>query len=383
MKIELHIIQNFAPSCLNRDDTNAPKDCEFGGFRRARISSQCLKRSIRTHSIFKEELTENLAKRTKLLIKVLSDLLIAAGVDENEITPVVPLFVQQYVGLEKDNRRTKVLLYLGNDELNRMAGKLKENWSTLLPAAQAVQEEEKKNKRDKNKALEIFKDLAKTVSREAVGATKAVDIALFGRMVAESPTENIDAACQVAHALSTHKVSMEMDFFTAVDDISNESGAGMMGTVEFNSACFYRYSLVDLEQLVQNLQGDRELALSAIKTFLAASVAAIPSGKQTSMAAQNPPSFVMVVVRESGVPCSLANAFEKPVLPSLGEGENLVAQSIKRLDDYWGRVNKMYGNKGIKARPVCLLDDVSLKHLNDQQVDNTEQLFSQVQEALS
>jgi CRISPR system Cascade subunit CasC len=140
----------------------------------------------------------------------------------------------------------------------------------------------------------------------------AVDLALFGRMLADLPNKNIDAACQVAHALSTNKVSMEFDFFTAVDDLSpeEETGAGMMGTVEFNSACFYRYANIDLKQLTGNLAGDSELAQKAVEAFLRAAVATIPTGKQNSMAAQNPPSLVFAVVRDKGL-WSLANAFVK------------------------------------------------------------------------
>lgn len=373
MKVELHIIQNFAPSCLNRDDTNAPKDCEFGGFRRARISSQCIKRTIRTSPIFKEMLQGHLGFRTKLLVKLLSDNLKEAKMDPGEIERVVPKFVEQYCGLDEENK-TKVLLYLGQDEVERIASALKENWAQLVAT---VAEGEARGDEKK------FVVLAREVAKNAVGATKAVDIALFGRMVAESPTENIDAACQVAHAISTHRVNMEMDFYTAVDDISNETGAGMMGTVEFNSACFYRYSLLDLNQLVKNLYGNRDLALRAVEAFLKASIEAIPTGKQTSMAAQNPPSFILTVVRESGAPQSLANAFERPVIPALGEDRGLVVQSIERLDHYWGRLAKMYGQDGVKTRPVCTLEDARLANLGDQLVPTVKDLVTAVREALA
>ena len=384
MKVELHIIQNFAPSCLNRDDTNAPKDCEFGGFRRARISSQCIKRTIRTSPIFKEMLQGHLGFRTKLLVKLLSDNLKEAKMDPGEIERVVPKFVEQYCGLDEENK-TKVLLYLGQDEVERIASALKENWAQLVAtvAEGEARGDETKRGKKKEENQNPFVVLAREVAKNAVGATKAVDIALFGRMVAESPTENIDAACQVAHAISTHRVNMEMDFYTAVDDISNETGAGMMGTVEFNSACFYRYSLLDLNQLVKNLYGDRDLALRAVEAFLKASIEAIPTGKQTSMAAQNPPSFILTVVRESGAPQSLANAFERPVIPALGEDRGLVVQSIERLDHYWGRLAKMYGQDGVKTRPVCTLEDARLANLGDQLVPTVKDLVTAVREALA
>src|SRR5690606_30773078 len=148
---------------------------------------------------------------------------------------------------------------------------------------------------------------------------RAVDLALFGRMLADLPDRNVDAACQVAHAISTHRVSAEFDYYTAVDDLKPDdtSGADMIGTVEFNSACYYRYANIDLRQLVKNLKGeaeevDAELAEAAVRAFLIASRDAIPTGKQNSFAARNAPSFFLAVVRDRGA-WSLANAFVAPV----------------------------------------------------------------------
>jgi CRISPR system Cascade subunit CasC len=174
-------------------------------------------------------------------------------------------------------------------------------------------------------------------------------------MLADMPDRNVNAACQVAHALSTHKVEMEMDFFTAVDDLKpdDSSGADMMGTVEFNSACFYRYALVDWDLLVRNLGGDEELARATLEAFLHASIEAIPTGKQNTFAAHNPPSFVMAAVREKGTPWSLANAFEAPVRAN---NEGLVKASIERLDQYWGRLSKMYGSP-VRALAWAALDE--------------------------
>src|SRR5205823_13620574 len=154
--------------------------------------------------------------------------------------------------------------------------------------------------------------------------------------------KNVDAACQVAHAISTNMIhSMEMDYYTAVDDINNDNpGADMIGTVEFNSACFYRYATLDVAELVGGyrdekktrpfgLQGDAELARTTAAAFLTAFVHAVPTGKQNSFAAHNPPSLVFAVVRD-GQPVSLANAFVKPIAPR--EGESLIEKSIQALD---------------------------------------------------
>jgi CRISPR system Cascade subunit CasC len=376
MKVELHIIQSFAPACLNRDDTNAVKDCEFGLHRRVRVSSQCIKRSVRTSPVFTDRVKGHTAVRTKLLIQLLTDRMLEMAMNKQQVEQVVPLFVSQYVGLDATGK-TKVLLYLGNDEIQRIAAKLHEHWDKLAEAAAQVANSEKGDKR----SLAVFSQMAKDVQSSAVGATKAADIALFGRMVAESPKDNVDAACQVAHAISTHRANMEMDFYTAVDDLSNESGAGMMGTTEFASACFYRYSLVDLDQLVSNLQGDRDLALRTLEAYLLSSILAIPTGKQTSTAPQSPPSFVMVVVRDSGSPQSLVNAFERPVYPSQTRG--VVEQSILRLDDYWGRLARMYGTDGIRLLAHCMVKDVTLKNLHAGAVESIWELVDGVKEALA
>jgi CRISPR system Cascade subunit CasC len=185
----------------------------------------------------------------------------------------------------------------------------------------------------------------------------------------------VDAACQVAHALSTNKIhSMEMDYYTAVDDINNDSpGADMIGTVEFNSACFYRYATLDVAELLGGyrdekktrpfgLQGDSELTQTTISAFLKAFIHAVPTGKQNSFAAHNPPSLVFAVVRD-GPPVSLANAFVKPITPR--GGESLVEESIKALDGYYGRLVGMYGDGGLKKSAVCQMDGVKLDHLKE------------------
>lgn len=383
MKVELHILQNFAPSCLNRDDTNSPKDCLFGGVRRARISSQCLKRAIRTSEEFQPVLDDVEGIRTKLLVSRLRENLVQLGAEIEDADNISCTFVECYSGLEKDRRRTKVLLYVGTDEINRMTQKLWDRWDELLEAAaddtDAGNDKDDKKKKD-SKLYLILKDVVKRCGSK----TKALDIALFGRMVAELPEQKVDAASQVAHAISTHRVSNELDFYTAVDDLlgSDEVGAGMMGTIEFNSACYYRYSLVDLAQLAHNLGNDLDLARDGIISFLRAAIYAVPAAKQNSMAAQNRPSFIMAVVRDSGAPQSLANAFEKPVVPAPGLDKGLVDQSIEQLDNYWGKLNKMYGEDGVREVSCCVLNDVKLKNLESACTDNVSKLLDVVRRAL-
>jgi CRISPR system Cascade subunit CasC len=157
------------------------------------------------------------------------------------------------------------------------------------------------------------------------------------------PEVNQDAACQVAHAISTHKVEREFDYFTAVDDKGDEdeTGAGMIGQVEFNSATFYRYAVIDAAKLIGNLQGDKDLALTGLGAFTQAMSRAIPTGKQNTFAAHNPPSFVGVVLRHAS-PFNLANAFEKPVWPKANK--ELTALSVEKLAEHDGKVAGFYGD---------------------------------------
>jgi len=358
MYIELHMIQNFAPANLNRDDTNNPKDCEFGGVRRARISSQCIKRAIRREPVFAETTGMEIGQRTKRVMERLRRQ-IGGAKPEAEVNAVLPPFVTAFLSkLDKDGQRTMVLLYLSQAEIEGICNKLVDNWAELA---------------DEKKRVAAAERLAKDLVKDYKGRTSAPDIALFGRMLAERPELNLDAACQVAHALSTHRVTMEMDFYTAVDDLNPDdtAGAGMMGFTGYNSACFYRYARLDWEQLVANLDGDRDLAVRTIEGFLRATVNAVPSGKQTNFAAQNPPSFLLAVVRTGGAAWSLANAFEQPVRP--GRDTGLVTPSVKALDAYWGQLVRVYGKKSVAAAAVVALNgDQALDALEDARVGDLE-----------
>jgi CRISPR system Cascade subunit CasC len=357
MFVELHILQNFAPSNLNRDDTNAPKECEFGGVRRARISSQCLKRAVRTQFDRNGLLpAENRAVRTKRLLDTLVQRFEAAGKNRDDCIAVAETGIGG-LGLAFDKKnpgQTEYLLFLGQAEIDRLVEICLNHWDALFAAAAG-------GKGAKSKAKEATGAIAGELSG-ALDGGRAADLALFGRMLADIPNRNVDAASQVAHAISTHKVGVEFDFFTAVDDLRPETteGAGMMGTVEFNSACFYRYANVDVEQLSRNLAGDRELTEAAVHAFIRASIEAIPTGKQNSMAAHNPPSLVFAVVRRTGLQ-NLANAFARPVYPR-GQ-DDLIGASIIALDSFWHRLSAMYGVDGVEGAWVASTDGDMIQHL--------------------
>jgi CRISPR system Cascade subunit CasC len=334
---EVHLIQNFAPSNLNRDDTGAPKDAIFGGVRRARISSQCLKRSVRLD--FKREgllPLEAIGTRTKKLVDELLRRLPEDRRADGEARIRVALSA---AGLAVDDKgKTQYLLFLGEREIAGLAELVLANWDALGSIAAPVGAEKKIKKDAKAAVPKEIVDAATTI----LDAPGAADLALFGRMLADLPKYNVDAACQVAHAISTHKVEREFDYFTAVDDLGaeDETGAGMIGTVEFNSACFYRYAAVDIAKLASNLQGDLEMASAAIQAFIRAAVNAIPSGKQNTFAAHNPPDLVAIALRQRA-PRNLANAFEVPV--SARRDDGLTTQSVRRLADYERRLSGAYG----------------------------------------
>lgn len=371
MFIELHMLQNFAPSNLNRSDTGSPKDCTFGGYRRARISSQCIKRAIRHHNSFAETLLQAGGEngvRTKRVLKRLVELLVDTGYEEQAIIKAgeailgaVKIRMADKQENELENK-TQYLLYLSESEIEGLAQIARDHWEDLSNIEiAAVDTEKKPDKKAQKKAAKdaVPKEIQKKIEDALHKHPRlAADIALFGRMVADDKDMNIDAACQMAHAISTHQIaSMEMDFYTAVDDLlpSDSAGSDMMGIVEFNSACYYRYAQINLDILLRNLPKQKDIAIAAIKGFIKAAVAATPTGMQNSTAAQNPPSYIRVFVRSEGVPWSLANAFIKPVRPS-AQDDDLIAQSIAELEKYLGKLQTAYGNEGFQLDCKTVVD---------------------------
>ncbi|HLJ68624.1 MAG TPA: type I-E CRISPR-associated protein Cas7/Cse4/CasC [Chloroflexota bacterium] len=368
MFLEMHILQNFAPSNLNRDDTNAPKQADFGGVRRARVSSQSWKRAMRTAFAADSLLPpEDRGVRTKRLLKAIAERLTALGRPEDEAGQVArSAVVALGLGFDSKNQEdTQYLVFLGEQEITSIAGACEQYWEELL----AFKPEKKGSKAPPAVERRL---------RGTLDGGKAADIALFGRMLADLPEHNVDAAAQVAHAISAHKVGIEFDFFTASDDLKeraegDDMGAGMMGTVEFNSACYYRYANVDLGQLARNLQGDTQLAQAALAAFVRAFISSIPGGKQNTFAAQSRPTLILAEYRD-GAPQSLADAFAKPVQ---GGSEGLLASSVHALDDRYGRLATMYGD-GATGSWVATTEPESVTALKDKLVPNAEALVGRV-----
>lgn len=367
MFLDLHILQNFAPSNLNRDDTNAPKHCDFGGVRRARVSSQSWKRAMR-ETFTRDNLVgaEDRAVRTKRLLGMLTDRLAAAGRAEEDAAHVARSAV---IGLglgfdAKSPEKTQYLIFLGEREVDGLVAACQEHWDALL----LVQPDKKGTK----VPPEVERSLGAVIN-----GGRAADVALFGRMIADAPEHNVDAAAQVAHAISTHRVGTEFDFYTAVDDLlpSDTQGADMMGTVEFNSACYYRYACVDTDQLLSNLHGDRELAQAALSAFVRAFISSTPGGKQNTFAAHSRPTLVMAEYRTGG-PQSLVDAFARPVNGTVDGG--LLGASVRALDDRYGRLEDMYGTDGVVGTWTATTETEALERTKKTQVPGIEQLVAGV-----
>jgi len=378
VKIEVHLIQNFAPSNLNRDDTGQPKSAYFGGFRRARVSSQCQKRAARYW--WRERGVVLVGERTKRLKAELAPKLAAEGRTEDQIGTALNTFLAQFYS-KMDGDKTAVLLFVSRQELEACLTAMNNNWESL------------------GSGQEVGRTAANGITEAIRKAEMSADIALFGRMLAEQPERNTHAACQVAHPISTHKVDMEMDFYTAVDDLKpeEEAGADMMGVVGFNSACYYRYALVDRDQLARNLarktdrsngeweqeldDNDYQEADTVIEAFLEAMVYAIPTGKQNTFASQNLPSFGLFVSRKGGVPISLANAFAKPVRPTK-QDDDLVGLSVDRLTKHWDALRKVYGEQGVQTTACFRIEEEwHLNGLDDSDKGSLQNAINAVMEA--
>jgi CRISPR system Cascade subunit CasC len=340
--IELHILQSFPVSCLNRDDVGAPKSAVFGGVNRARISSQCLKRAIREHA---QELCPALFQghRSRLIIGPLRDALVKAGVNEPAATDTAKLVGEHLATFDKEaekkgDLKIKTLMFLSPAEISAMA-------TTLAGIL-----------KETPKAKDLDKAAAKAVKNAAL--KDAADIAIFGRMVASDHSLTLEGAGLFSHALSTHRADNEIDFFSAVDDLqkAEESGAGMTGTLEFTSACYYRYAALNLDLLRSHLT-----ALSAgelkqvVDAFLHATLLAVPSARKNSMNSNTVPSFVLGTLKEKGQPVQLVNAFETPVRE---KGDGFAKPSIEALE---AEFQKLKGTWGMTVDRECRIPGKTLE----------------------
>ena len=317
--VDIHVLQTVPPSCVNRDDTGSPKTAVYGGVRRSRVSSQAWKRAVRVD--FREMYEpEELGIRTKRIVRMVQDHIaaIAPDVDAEKLAIQVLKNAGLSINEKKPDNGTDALFFMSEAQAEALA-------------QIAVQGPDK------------MKD--KEACRKALKENPSVDMALFGRMVASDPSLNYDASAQVAHAISTHSVQNEYDYFTAVDDMMPEDNAGAahLGTVEFNSSTMYRYATINVEELHRCIG---ESAALAVRRFTEAFVRSMPTGKQNTFANRTLPEEVYVTVRRDQ-PVNLVGAFEKPVLAT-GSG-GFSDASRERLQEYARTVYENYTGIPSKA----------------------------------
>jgi CRISPR system Cascade subunit CasC len=342
MKVEIHVLQSFPPANLNRDENGMPKSTVFGGRPRARISSQCQKRAVRLHYQEHQALeASQFAQRSRAWMPELKTLLVAKDIPEAQAEVAAKLALEVLgAKFEADKIESKTILFLGGTEIAAIADILVKNWEAVAAGISA--KEPALPKKDPN--------LPKVIENALKDSGKPGDVALFGRMMASLPTVNVDAAVQMAHAISVNALQQEFDFFTAVDDLnsSDDAGADHMGETGYNSSTYYRFTTLDTEQLKQNLGSDDQVSLIT-QAFAESFIKAIPTGHQNGFAAHSLPAVVMIVVRQ-GQPISLVDAFEKPVAPK-GD-KSLLENAVSRLDSHWTELSKMYGEKSIVFKGI-------------------------------
>ena len=295
--LDINVLQTVPSSNLNRDDTGAPKTALYGGVTRARVSSQSWKRAVR--STFRED-NVNVGTRTKEAAQLLVNELKRQDTtldDDAAWTKTDAAFKAAGVKLNKDHE-TGALLLISRGQLEKLAQYLLAN-----------------------------DDLDKKEIKKVLKGDQSLDLALFGRMVADNPELNVDASAQVAHAISTHEVVPEYDYFTALDDLQgeDETGAAMLGSIEYNSSTLYRYANVNVNELVHNLNA--EDAVHGVAAFIKDFLLSMPTGKQNTFANKTLPSYVLITLRPD-TPVNLVSAFEKPV----DSRDGYVAASIDRLE---------------------------------------------------
>ena len=304
-RIEFHILQSFPVTCLNRDDVGAPKTAIVGGSTRARVSSQAWKRPVR---MAMQDFGIKLAIRSKLIAGYVEKACIKLDATEDQAKACGEI----------------ISASLSKDTLHFFTE------SEALAFAAFAQEQGFDSSKIKDK------DIQKLAKKTFNPAVDGLDIALFGRMVAQAAELNIEAAASFSHAISTHKVSNEVEFFTALDDLSIEPGAAHMGSLEFNSATYYRYIGLDLGQLFQTLAG-HDLA-KAVEAFTKALFVAVPAARQTTQSGASPWAFAKVFVRKGQ---RLQVPFETAVKAKDG---GFLQPSIDALTAYLAKTEKLHGS---------------------------------------
>lgn len=376
MYLDLYALQSVPPSNINRDDTGSPKTAMYGGVLRARVSSQAWKHAMR--DMFKDYLPEDqLGKRTKFIVSLIATRIAAKREDltEQSVDLAKEVLSAADIELEKTDRKgtdegklaTKALVFIGNKEADELAG-IAIRWA----------DSSDKSKKTESKLIQDVKELF-------IGANKAIDVALFGRMLAKKPSStkpsilNVDACSQVAHAISVNEISQEYDYFTAVDDCAadDNAGAAMIDTIGFNSSTLYRYATVNVNALMNQLGSARATACG-VAAFVEAFVRSMPTGKQNTFANRTLPNVVAVSLRDDQ-PINLVTAFERPVY---AEREHSITQiAAERLAACAKDVEDAFAHPALRSWHVSYgVDAAPLEHFGEGV--SFDDLVSAVREAI-
>ena len=342
--VDFHVLQTVPPSCVNRDDMGSPKTATYGGVVRARVSSQAWKHAMRSYFMGTLEAVD-VGQRTKRIVEMVSEEILRMD-PEADGEMLAMNVLKKGVGLEIKSKKegTKALFFMSRKQAQNLA-KIVLEQPELMEDTKACQ--------------------------DALCRDPAIDMVLFGRMVAKPASLSYDAASQVAHSISTHAVSNEFDFFTAVDDrqTSDESGAAHMDPTEFNSSTLYRYATVNVLEVEKNLPGQ---AAEVLRAFAEAFVHSMPTGKQNSFANRTLPNDLYVTIRRDQ-PVNLVSAFEKPVTASGNSG--YLAASERALAEYIGKITR----QGMAEAPVLALCTGDLAEYMGVESVTLPQLLDQVE----
>ena len=362
--INFHVLISHSPSCLNRDDMNMQKTAVFGGVDRVRVSSQSLKRAMRTSEYYQSHFSRSL--RTRFLIDDVVKHLVEGKVGDIKAIEASGLIVAAL--LEGKAKPEEIKKYKRNEESGRIQHQVIpfSGAETLALKGLILEISNKSEKERIEFAKARFKEIEQSLKKSI-----DLDVAFSGRMAASDLLYGTDGALAVAHAITTHAVEpQDVDWFTAVDDLTQdagETGAGHLNTQQFSSGVFYRYTSLNLKQLQVNLGLVPDMKSTETTESLQRSwdiarhvfhlmTTVVPSAKQQSFAAHNLADFAITSFAEQ--PISLANAFERPVKRD-DKDAGFLKPSILILTDYWARMNHAY-SLDEQARAFSVADGIKL-----------------------
>lgn len=343
--MDIHVLQTLPPSNVNRDDTGSPKSAQYGGVKRARVSSQSWKRAMRKYFYDNTE-RELLGKRTYEVGKYIAEKVVE--IDPSLEQSALKLVIDSLKGVInlKNDGTTSALFFIGNSQAKQIAQYCVDG-ST-----------------DNKLLIDTLKN------------NTAIDVALFGRMLAGKNDFTIEASSQVAHAISTHAIETEFDYFTAVDEINeeNSTGAGMIGTIEFNSATYYRYANIAIHEFINQIK-NKEDAIDAIALYVKAFALSLPSGKINTFANDTIPGMIIITFRDDR-PVNLVSGFENPV----SSKEGYLVKSQERLIKEFNKMSKMLNKP--KSTFVLDINNVNIEELDSIREDNLNDLLADIKDVL-